>query len=199
MLANGGRDLFQRLNGKRHFYCVYLFITNLPKCLFFSHYKFIDYFMLWYSLCILLCYFSKTTVKARKKVSLTNRSYKNRITVFLCLTQAVYGVYFGPSTRDVPKVMSNNFCKVTCFIIDKPHTPPYSTQLSSFFHIIATSLYAFLPAFWKFENPPAVELRSSHPKTLTHCFLNSLRFPIFKMFHPSSNTARTHAHPSITR
>ena len=26
--------------------------------------------------------------------------------------------------RVVPKVMSNNFCKVTCFIIDKPNTPP---------------------------------------------------------------------------
>ena len=43
-----------------------------------------------------------------------------------------------------------------------------------------------------------VELRSSHPKTLMHCFLNCLRFPIFKMFHPSSNTARTHAHTSIS-
>ena len=59
-------------------------------------------------------------------------------------------------------------------------------------------MYTFTPAFWKFENPPAVELRSSHPKTLTHCFLNSLRFPIFKMFHPSSNTARTNAHTSIS-
>ena len=64
--------------------------------------------------------------------------------------------------------------------------------------MIATSLYAFLPAFWKFENSPAVELRSRHPKTPTHCFLNCLRFPIFKMFHPSSNTARTHAHTSIS-
>ena len=27
-------------------------------------------------------------------------------------------------TRVVPKVMSNNFCKVTCFIIDKPNKPP---------------------------------------------------------------------------
>ena len=56
----------------------------------------------------------------------------------------------------------------------------------------------FLPAFWKFENSPAVELRSSHPKTLKLCFLNCLRFPIFKMFHPSSNTARTHSHTSIS-
>ena len=31
----------------------------------------------------------------------------------------------GLYTRVVPKVMSNNFfCKVTCFIIDKPNTPP---------------------------------------------------------------------------
>ena len=52
--------------------------------------------------------------------------------------------------------------------------------------------------FWKFENSPVVELRSSHPKTLTQCFLNCLRFPIFIMFHPSSNTARTHAHTSIS-
>ena len=52
--------------------------------------------------------------------------------------------------------------------------------------------------FWKFENSPAVELRSSHPKTLTHCFLNCFGFPIFKMFHPSSNTAHTHAHTSIS-
>ena len=59
-------------------------------------------------------------------------------------------------------------------------------------------MYIFLPAFWKFENSPAVQFRSSHPKTLTHCFLNCLRFPIFKMFHPSSNTARTHAHTSIS-
>ena len=59
-------------------------------------------------------------------------------------------------------------------------------------------MYTFLPAFWKFENSPAVELLSSHPKTLTHCFLNCLRFPIFKMFHPPSNTARTHAHTSIS-
>ena len=59
-------------------------------------------------------------------------------------------------------------------------------------------MYTFLPAFWKFENSPAVQPRSSHPKTLTHCFLNCLRFPIFKMFHPSSNTARTHAHTSIS-
>ena len=59
-------------------------------------------------------------------------------------------------------------------------------------------MYTFLPAFWKFGNFPAVELRSSHPKTLTHCFLNCLRFPIFKMFHSSSNTARTHAHTSIS-
>ena len=49
-----------------------------------------------------------------------------------------------------------------------------------------------------FENSSAVELRSSHPKTLAHCFLNCLRFPVFKMFHPSSNTARTHAHTSIS-
>ena len=69
---------------------------------------------------------------------------------------------------------------------------------SLFFHTIATSLYTCLPAFWKFEISPAVELRSSHPKTLTHCFLNCLRFPIFKMFHPSSNTACTHAHTSIS-
>ena len=55
-------------------------------------------------------------------------------------------------------------------------------------------MYTFLPAFWKF----AVELRSSHPKTLTHCFLNCLHFPIFKRFYPSSNTARTHAHTSIS-
>ena len=59
-------------------------------------------------------------------------------------------------------------------------------------------MYTFLPASWKFENSPAVQLRSSHPKTLTHCFLNCLRFPIFKMFHSSSNTARTHAHTSIS-
>ena len=84
-----------------------------------------------------------------------------------------------------------------CFIIDKPNTPPWSTYLSLFFHIIATALHTFLPAFWKFENSPAVELRSSHPKTLTHCFLICLRFPIFKMLHSSSNTARTHAHTSI--
>ena len=72
----------------------------------------------------------------------------------------------------------------------------YITSL--FFHIIATSLYTFLPPFWKFENSPAVELCSSHLKTLMHCFLNSLHFPVFKMFHPSSNTARTHAHTSIS-
>ena len=89
------------------------------------------------------------------------------------------------------------FCKVTCFIIDKTITPPQS-KLSLFFHIIATSFYTFLPAFWKLEKSPAVELRSSHPKTLTHCFLNCLHFPIFKMFHPSSNTARNHAHTSIS-
>ena len=59
-------------------------------------------------------------------------------------------------------------------------------------------MYTFLPALWKFGNSPAVELRSSHPKTLTHCFLNFLRFPIFKMFHLPSNTARTHAHTSIS-
>ena len=59
-------------------------------------------------------------------------------------------------------------------------------------------MYAFLPTFWKFLNSPAVELRSSHPKTLTHCFLICLRFPIFKMFHSSSNTAGTHAHTSIS-
>ena len=57
-------------------------------------------------------------------------------------------------------------------------------------------MYTFLLAFCKFENSPVVELRSSHPKTVKHCFLNYLRFPIFKMFHPSSNTARTHAHTS---
>ena len=59
-------------------------------------------------------------------------------------------------------------------------------------------MYTSLPAFWKFENSPAVELRSSHPKTLTHCFLNCFLFPIFKMFHSSLNTARTHAHTSIS-
>ena len=59
-------------------------------------------------------------------------------------------------------------------------------------------MYTFLPAFWKFEDSPAVELRSSHPKTLTHCFLNCLRFPIFKVFHPPSNTTRTHTHTSIS-
>ena len=59
-------------------------------------------------------------------------------------------------------------------------------------------MYTFLPAFWKCENSPAVELRSSHAKTLTHCFLNCVRFPTFKMFHPSSNTARTRAHTSIS-
>ena len=62
----------------------------------------------------------------------------------------------------------------------------------------STSLYTFLPAFWKFEYSPVVELRFSHPKSLTHCFLNCLRFPSFKMFHPSSNTARTHAHTFIS-
>ena len=30
-------------------------------------------------------------------------------------------------TRVVPKVMSNKFCEVTYFIIDKPNTPPQST------------------------------------------------------------------------
>ena len=59
-------------------------------------------------------------------------------------------------------------------------------------------MYTFFAAFWKFENSPAVELFSSHPKTLTHCFLNCLRFATFKMFHPSSNTAHTHAHTSIS-
>ena len=72
------------------------------------------------------------------------------------------------------------------------------TTLIYIFHIIATSLYTFLPAFWKFEYSPAVELLSSHPKTLTHCFLNCPLFPILKMFHPPSNTARTHAHTSIS-
>jgi hypothetical protein len=42
-------------------------------------------------------------------------------------------------------------------------------------YIIATSLYTFLPPFWAFENTPSVKFRSSHPKTLTHCFLNCLR------------------------
>jgi hypothetical protein len=42
------------------------------------------------------------------------------------------------------------FCEATYFIIDKPNTPPHSTDLSLFFHIIATSLYTFLPAFWEF-------------------------------------------------
>jgi len=50
-------------------------------------------------------------------------------------------------------------------------------------------LYTFLPAFWKFENAPAVELRSSHPKTLTHCFLYCLRclitLPTQLMLHKS--------------
>ena len=36
-------------------------------------------------------------------------------------------------------------------------------------------MYTFLPMFWKFENAHAVELGSSHLKTLTHCFLNCLR------------------------
>ena len=48
-------------------------------------------------------------------------------------------------------------------------------ELSLFFHVIATSLYTFLPAFWEFENSPSVKFRSSHPKTLTHCFLDYLR------------------------
>ena len=49
------------------------------------------------------------------------------------------------------------------------------SDLSLFFHIIATSLYTFLPAFWEFENSPSVKFRSSHPKTLMHCFPNCLR------------------------
>jgi hypothetical protein len=65
-------------------------------------------------------------------------------------------------------------CKVTCFISDKPNTQPQSTYLSLFFHIITTSLFTFLPAFWEFENYPSVKFRSSHSKTLTNWFLNCL-------------------------
>ena len=63
------------------------------------------------------------------------------------------------------------FSKVTWFIIDKPKTPPLSTDL--IFHAIAT-LYTFLRAFWEFENSPSLKFRSSRPKTLTHCFRNCL-------------------------
>ena len=35
-------------------------------------------------------------------------------------------------------------------------------------------MYTFLPAFWEFENSSSVKFHSSHPKTLTHCFLNCL-------------------------
>jgi len=69
--------------------------------------------------------------------------------------------------------MSNNFLKSNMLYFWQTK---YTTLIYiPFFHIIATSLYTFLPAFWKFENSPAVELRSSQPKTLTHCFLNCLR------------------------
>ena len=47
-------------------------------------------------------------------------------------------------------------------------------ELSLFFHIIATSLYTFPPVLWGFGNSPSVKFHSSHPKTLTHCFLNCL-------------------------
>jgi hypothetical protein len=70
--------------------------------------------------------------------------------------------------------VSRKVSSKTCFIIDKPNTPPQATNRSLFFHIIATSLYTFLPAFWEFKNSPSIKFRSSHPKTLTRCFLNCL-------------------------
>ena len=142
----------------------------------------------------------------------------------------------------------------------------YTTLIYIPFFIFPHNRHFFVhisPSVLEVWNAPAVELHSSHPKTLTHCFLNCLRclitlstqlilqsspvlhcalFQVFgllcpqshacrlewshpfspccvqwrlfeddpseaqlgcscshlKMFHPSSNTARTHAHTSIS-
>ena len=45
----------------------------------------------------------------------------------------------------------------------------------SLFNIVSISLHTFCPAFYKLENSLMIEVRSSCPKTLTHCFPNILQ------------------------